>query len=67
MVNSATVIRIPEVSAVTGLPRATIYRHIKNGVFPQQIKLGPRCSGWLLSEVESWINLRASARAGAGK
>jgi prophage regulatory protein len=28
---------------------------MKEGTFPQQLKLGTRSVGWLESEIESWI------------
>ena len=35
---------------------------IKDGTFPAPIKLGPKASGWLVSEVQNWIAERVSAR-----
>jgi prophage regulatory protein len=53
------IIRKPEVSVMTGLPHSTLYRLIKNGTFPAPFKIGERASGWLLSEVQSWMATRA--------
>ena len=33
------------------------------GAFPQRVQLGPNRVGWLLSEVEAWIQLRAADRS----
>lgn len=49
------IIRLPEVKTYVGLSAATIYRRIKTGDFPAQVKLGKHASGWLLSDVQSWI------------
>ena len=39
-----------------------IRRLEKDGEFPKRIQLGPHRVGWLLSEVEAWINERAAKR-----
>ncbi|MBT2766134.1 AlpA family phage regulatory protein [Stenotrophomonas sp. ISL-67] len=47
-------LRRAQVSERTGLPKNTIYDHVKRGLFPAQIKIG--CSVfWLESDVEGWI------------
>ncbi|WP_291994119.1 AlpA family transcriptional regulator [Candidatus Accumulibacter sp. ACC003] len=54
-------IRLPQVKAMVGLGRSSIYDKIKRGEFPKQIKLG-RSSGWVEAEVQTWISeqIRAS-------
>jgi prophage regulatory protein len=47
-----------DVCSRTGLARSTIYKMIFHGRFPPQIKLTTRSSGWILSEVDDWINDR---------
>lgn len=56
-------IRLPQVKAMVGLGRSSIYDRIKRGDFPQQIKLG-RSSGWVEAEVQVWISeqIQASRR-----
>lgn len=54
--------RLPEVMASTGLSRSSIYAYIGNGAFPAPIKLGSRSSGWLKSEIDSWVAVRIAAR-----
>lgn len=49
------IIRMPEVESTVGLSAATIYRLIKTGEFPKQVKLGKHASGWILSDIEEWI------------
>lgn len=47
-------LRRAQVTERTGLPKNTIYDHVKRGLFPAQIKIG--CSVfWLESDVEAWI------------
>lgn len=49
-------IKINEVSELTTFSRATIYRLIKKGQFPSQIKLAERSSGWVEQEVIDYLN-----------
>jgi prophage regulatory protein len=34
----------------------------QTGAFPKRVQLGPNRVGWLLSEVQTWIQLRAANR-----
>ncbi|MCW2412042.1 MULTISPECIES: helix-turn-helix transcriptional regulator [unclassified Sphingobium] len=52
--------RLPRVSDVTGLSRATIYRRMDAGTFPQRRDLGGNRVAWRRSEVEAWIEARES-------
>ena len=56
------VLRLPEVIKMVGLGRASIYDYIKAEKFPAPIQLGSHSVGWLLSEVESWLDERIQAR-----
>ncbi|MCH9739832.1 MAG: AlpA family transcriptional regulator [Epsilonproteobacteria bacterium] len=56
------IIKLPDVVKLSSLSSASIYRLIKKGEFPKQIKLSERSSGWLLSEVEQWLDSKVSAR-----
>lgn len=56
------IIRLPEVKSAVGLSAATIYRRIKAGEFPAQVKLGKHASGWTLSEIEDWIQKQAGCQ-----
>jgi len=49
-------LRLPKVSEMTGLGKSTIWRWIKNGKFPKQVKLSNTISVWKLSEVQTWID-----------
>jgi prophage regulatory protein len=55
---SEQILKLPEVIKTTGLARSTIYRLINEDRFPKQIKLTSFSSGWLLSEIEEWIDQR---------
>ncbi|MGH1406655.1 MAG: helix-turn-helix transcriptional regulator [Rhodomicrobiaceae bacterium] len=49
------ILKLPEVKAMTGLSRSTIYAYKKSGIFPETIKLGPRSVGWLEQDIMDWI------------
>jgi prophage regulatory protein len=53
------ILRMREVSGLTGLSRSTIYRSVWQGSFPPPLKLGTRAVGWRESDVERWIEGRA--------
>lgn len=59
------ILRLPEVRAITGLSRATIYRAISNGSFPRSIKLTENSVGWLESDIEAWLQQRIKASQSA--
>ncbi len=52
------ILRWPEVHMLVGLSRAYIHRLASQGRFPAPIKLGIHSSGWLESEVQSWLAQR---------
>ena len=58
------VIKLKRVIAITSLSSATIYRLIKNGEFPKQLKLAERSSGWLLEEINDWLESKSTLRNG---
>lgn len=59
---SATIIRLPEVIAKTGLSRSTIYHLISKGRFPKGVPIGTHARGWLHHEIEEWIESKAALR-----
>lgn len=54
--------RMKRLNDSTGLGRSTVYKYMAAGIFPKQIRLGPRCVGWLEEEVLRWIEERAKER-----
>ena len=58
------VIKIIKVKELTSLSSATIYRLVKNGKFPKQLKLAERSSGWLLEEINDWLESKSTLRNG---
>lgn len=52
---SKLILRLPDVCQKIGMKRSSIYAMQKQGDFPQSVRLGPRCVGWLESEIEEWL------------
>ena len=55
---AARILRLPEVVRRTGLSATSVYRAIRAGTFPVQVKLGKRGVGWREGDVETWIEGR---------
>lgn len=53
-----SILRLPEVMKATGLSRSSVYAYIKENKFPSPRKLSERSVGWLLSDVNAWIESR---------
>ncbi len=56
------IIRKPELIGLIGLSDTTIWRMERSGKFPKRITLGGKSTGWLASEVQEWIDKKASER-----
>ncbi len=59
-------LRLPQVREYTGLATSTIYDHIKKGLLPAPIHIGPRAVGWKLSDLEKWLEERTCPTSNAG-
>lgn len=49
------IIRLRTVLARTGLSRSTIYRKIREGTFPAQIRISTNGAGWHESDINRWV------------
>lgn len=54
-------VRLPEVKAITGLGKTSIYELIRDKTFPAPVRLGPRAVGWVRSEIMQWAAERVHA------
>jgi prophage regulatory protein len=54
--------RLRELSARIGLGRSAIYQAIKDGRFPQPIRVGARAVAWRHQDIEAWLQSRATER-----
>lgn len=65
---STTIIRMPELEAITGLARPTVYKRLKDDqTFPRPVPLSDSKSrgapvGWVLAEVQEWVRKRIALR-----
>ena len=57
------IIRLPEVQALTGQSRSSVFRRAAAGTFPAPIKLGERSIGWRADEIQIWIATRERVSA----
>ncbi len=48
-------LRMKDLTEMTGFGPDHIYKMIRKGTFPKQIKLSERSSRWLTSEVTAWL------------
>ena len=61
-------LRIPETSARTGLPRTCIYEKLDpdcryhDPTFPRPVRIGPRVIAFSEQEIAAWIEARKAAR-----
>ena len=60
------VIKLTTVKELTALSAASIYRLMKKGAFPKQIKLAERSSGWFIEEIYDWLENKRNIRDGGG-
>jgi len=56
-----TFLRLPDVKAVTGLSKTSLYSLIRDRNFPAPVRLGPRAVAWVRSEVKQWAANRVLA------
>ena len=59
--DSDRLMRREEVQQRTGLACSTIYRKMREGSFPEPVKVGARAVRWPASEIEEWLAGRPRA------
>ena len=60
-IHAGSILRMPQVKAITGLGKSTIYAMIASGDFPTQVRLGARAVGWAADQVFAWVATRPQA------
>lgn len=55
MADPDRIVRLKTVLARTGLSRSTLYRKIREGTFPQQVRISIHGAGWRESAINRWI------------
>lgn len=61
MTATPRMLRLPQVIALTGLGRDSIYRLGNAGQFPRPRKISERASAWREDEIQKWIESRPVA------
>lgn len=56
-------LRTPDVCAVTGMARPTLYEAMAKGLFPRPIKLGAKSSAWPALEVNKMLAARIAGKS----
>lgn len=54
------IIRLPQVVEKIQVPKSTLYKWMKKGLFPKPVVLGIRSVGWRSSDVSAWLLARQS-------
>jgi prophage regulatory protein len=54
------IIKLPKVCEITGLSKSSIYEKMSDNTFPKSIQISSRSVGWLLSEVNAFIQERVA-------
>jgi prophage regulatory protein len=49
------ILRMRTVLERTGLSRSTLYRKMREGTFPNQVRISEYCCGWHESAINRWI------------
>ncbi|MDB3998649.1 AlpA family transcriptional regulator [Litorivicinus sp.] len=49
-------LRLKDVVTKVGLSRSQVYKLIAKGLFPEQIKIGPKISAWPEHTIDKWIS-----------
>ena len=50
------ILRLPQVKALVGLSRSSIYDLVAKGKFPAQRKITDHASGWRIGEIRAWLS-----------
>jgi prophage regulatory protein len=56
------VLALPQVMARVSLRRSAIYRAVRQKSFPAPVRLGARRVGWILAEIDRWVDTKIAAR-----
>ncbi len=56
-------LRLPQVEALVGIRKTSIYDGVKAGTFPAPVKLSRRVAVWPAAAIDAWITERIKAGA----
>ena len=60
--SNSKVLKVKEVAEEINVSVPQVYKLVSIGRFPKPIKLGERGSGWLITEIDAWLQSRVDAR-----
>ena len=49
-------LEVKEVQIITGLSVTTIYKYMREGIFPKPKRIGARAVRWRLTDIEAYVN-----------
>lgn len=58
-----SLLKLPDVIAMTTLSRSTIYQMMSDKEFPRPIKLGKRAVAWRQTDITAWLESRKTRAA----
>ena len=64
-VNLEQYLNIQEITASLKVSKSTLWRWIKQGLFPRPVRLGPKAVRWRESDIAAWDRERTAAEASA--
>lgn len=64
LVRHDRLLRFPQVAAIVGLRKTTIYSLMQRGEFPQSVRLTTKAVAWPESAVLKWVQERVAGTAG---
>ncbi|ARK94263.1 helix-turn-helix transcriptional regulator [Burkholderia pseudomallei] len=57
------IVRMPALLERVGLSESEVRRRIKAGTFPRPVKLGPRAIGFVVADVDAWLEALTTREA----
>lgn len=51
-------LRLPQVTAMTGLPQSSVYALIAQNEFPKPVALSVNRVAWIEAEIQNWLRVR---------
>ena len=63
---TAAILRPDKAAAYVGVSKNTMYRWLREKPsLPRLVKIGERCSGWRVADLDAWLDAQAQKSGGA--
>ncbi len=56
-------VRLPFLIKLLGVSKTTIYKEIREGRFPKQVRISPRASAWRITDIKAHLEQLTHARS----